>query len=159
MEKKLDGNYTRILQAILNKSWRQYPTEKPLYGHLPPITKTIQVRRTRHREHCWRSWDEFMSDILLRTPLHGRAKAGQPAWTYIQQLCADTGCSLEVLLGVMDDREGWWERVKEIHAGGVTWWWWWWWQFFFSSSILVWSLLTGICFIAKPAAVDRGDFF
>ena len=26
MEKKLDGNYTRILLAILNKSWRQNPT-------------------------------------------------------------------------------------------------------------------------------------
>ena len=32
-------------------------------------------------------------------------------WTYIQQLCADTGYSLEDLLGVMDDRDSWWERV------------------------------------------------
>ena len=37
----LDGNYTRMLQAILNKSWRQHPTRHQLYGHLPPITKTI----------------------------------------------------------------------------------------------------------------------
>ena len=43
MEKKLDGNYIRMLQAILNK----HPTKQHLYGHLPPITKTIQVRRTR----------------------------------------------------------------------------------------------------------------
>ena len=42
MEKKLDGNYTRMLRAILNKSWRQHPTKQQLYGHLPPITKTIQ---------------------------------------------------------------------------------------------------------------------
>ena len=27
LEKKLDGNYTRMLRAILNKSWRQYPTK------------------------------------------------------------------------------------------------------------------------------------
>ena len=47
-EKKLDGNYTRMLRAILNKSWRQHPTKYQLYGHQPPITKTIQVRRTRH---------------------------------------------------------------------------------------------------------------
>ena len=26
LEKKLDGNYTRILRAVLNKSWRQHPT-------------------------------------------------------------------------------------------------------------------------------------
>ena len=45
-EKKLDGNYTRMLRAILNISWRQHPTRHQLYGHLPPITKTIPIRRT-----------------------------------------------------------------------------------------------------------------
>ena len=49
LERKLDGNYTRMLRAVLNKSWRQHPTRLQLYGHLPPITKTIQVRRTRPR--------------------------------------------------------------------------------------------------------------
>ena len=44
LEKKLDGNNARMLRAILNKSWRQHPTKIQLYGHLPPITKTIQVR-------------------------------------------------------------------------------------------------------------------
>ena len=92
LEKKLDGNYTRMLRAILNKSWRQHPTKQHLYSHLPPITKTIQARRTRHAGHCWRSRDELISDVLLWTPSHGRAKAGLPARTYIQQPCADTGC-------------------------------------------------------------------
>ena len=71
LEKKLDGNYTRMLQAILNKSWWQHPTRHQLYGHLPPITKTIQVRRTRHAGHCWRSRDELISDVLLWTPTYG----------------------------------------------------------------------------------------
>ena len=92
LEKKLDGNYTRMLRAILNKCWRLHPIRHQLYGHLPPITKTIQVRRTTHAEHCWRSRDELISDVLLWTPTHGRAKAGRPARTYIQQLCEDTGC-------------------------------------------------------------------
>ena len=70
LEKKLDGNYTRMLRAILNKSWRQHPTRHQLYGHLPPIMKTIQVRRTRHAGHCWRSRDELISDVLLWTPTH-----------------------------------------------------------------------------------------
>ena len=90
LEKKLDGNYTRMLRAILNKSWRQHPTRHQLYGHLPPITKTIQVRRTRHARHCWRSTDELISDVLYWTPTYGRAKAGRPARTYIQQLCENT---------------------------------------------------------------------
>ena len=96
LEKKLDGNYTRMLRAVL-KSWRQHPTRHQLYGHLPPITKTIQVRRTRHAGHCWRSKDELISDVLLWTPTYGRAKAGRPARTYIQQLCEDTGCNPEDL--------------------------------------------------------------
>ena len=106
LEKKLDGNYTRMLRAILNKSWRQHPTRHQLYGHLPPITKTIQVRRTRHTGHCWRSRDELIRDVLLWTPTHGRAKAGRPAWTYIQQLCEDTGCCPEYLPRAMNDRGG-----------------------------------------------------
>ena len=64
LEKKLDGNYTRMLRAILNKSWWQHPTKCQLYGYLPPVTKTIQVRRTRHAGHCWRSRDE-----LINTPM------------------------------------------------------------------------------------------
>ena len=125
LEKKLDGNYTRMLWAILNKSGRQHPTRHQLYGHLPPITKTIQVRWTRHAGHCWSSRDEFISDVLLWTPTYGQAKAGRPARTYIQQLCEDTGCSPEDLPEVMNDREKWRERVRDIRAGSTTWWWWW----------------------------------
>ena len=72
LEKKLDGNYTRMLRAILNKSWQQHPTRHQLYGHLPPITKTIQARQTRHAGHCWRSKDELVSDVLLWTPAYGQ---------------------------------------------------------------------------------------
>ena len=125
LEKKLDGNYTRMLWAILNKSWRQHPTRHQLYGHQPPITKTIQVRRTRHAGHCWRIRDELISDVLLWTPTHGRAKAGRPARKYIQQLCEDTGCSPEDLPEAMNDREKWRERIRDIRATSTTWWWWW----------------------------------
>ena len=76
MEKKLEGNYTRMLLAILYKSLRQHPTKQQLYGYLPLITKTIQVKRTRSR-------DKFISDILRWPPSHGRTKAGRHARTYI----------------------------------------------------------------------------
>ena len=39
-----------MLRAVLNKSWRQHSTKQQLYGHLPPITETIQIRRTSHAE-------------------------------------------------------------------------------------------------------------
>ena len=118
LEKKLDGNYTRMLRAILNNSWRQHPTRHQLYGHLPPITKP------RHAGHCWRSRDELISDVLLWTPTHGCAKAGWPARTYIQQLYEDTGCCPEDLPEAMNDREKWREGVRDICATSTTWWWW-----------------------------------
>ena len=79
---KLDSNYTRMLGSILNKSWRQHLTKQQLYGHLPPITKTIKVRRTRHAVHCRRSMDELISDVLEWTPSHGRTLRDQLKSTY-----------------------------------------------------------------------------
>ena len=120
IEKKLDDHDTRMLRAVLNQSWKQHPTKQQLYDHLLPITKTIQVRRNRYAGHCWRSKDELISDILLWTSLHRRAEVGRPARNYIKQLCADIGCSQEDLPGTMDDRDGWWERVKDIRTSSMT---------------------------------------
>ena len=124
LTKRLEKNYTRMMRAILNKSLQQHPTRHQLYGYLPPIKKTIQARRTRHAGHCWRSKDEFISDVLLWTPAYGQAKAVRPARTYLQQLCGDTGSSPEDLPEAMNDREKWRERVRDIRASGMTWWWW-----------------------------------
>ena len=107
----------------MNKSWRQHPTRHQLYGHLPPITKTIQVRRTRYAGPCWKSSNELIRDVLLWTPTYGREKAGQRARTYIQRLCEDTGCSPEDLPEAMNDREKWREMIRYIRASGTTWWW------------------------------------
>ena len=86
---------------------------------------------TRHAGHCWRSRNKLISDVQLWTPTYDREKAGRTARTYIQQLCEDTGCSLEDLPEAMNDREKWREKVRYIRAGGTTWWWWWcdkvWW--------------------------------
>ena len=121
-----------------------------LYGHLPPITKTIQVRRTRHAGHCWRSRDELIRDVLLWIPTHGRAKAGRPARTYIQQLCEDTGCCPEDLPRAMNDREEWRERVRDIRAASRIWWWWYIYIYIYiyssnscsRSSFYLWSMFT-----------------
>ena len=69
------------------------------------------------RESCRKNG----SDVLLWTLWHGHTKAGQPARTYILQLCADKGCSPEDLLEAMEIGQGWQEKVRDIC---VTWWWW-----------------------------------
>ena len=121
LQKRLDGNYTRMLLAILNRSWRQYTSKQQLDGHLPPITKTIQIKRTRHAGHCWRSRDVLISDVLQWSPLYGRAKA-RFARTNIQQVYEDTGCSPEDLSEAMNNREKWRERVRDIRVDGTTRW-------------------------------------
>ena len=89
-------------------------------------SSTATYHSSRHAGHCWRRRDELISDVFLWTPSHGRAKLGRPARTYIQLLCADTGCSPEDLPEAMNDREGWRERVRDIRADSATWWRWWW---------------------------------
>ena len=42
----------------------------------------------------------------------------------IHWLSADTGWCLDGLPRTMDYRDGWWERVKGIHAVGMPLWWW-----------------------------------
>ena len=54
------GNNTRMLHSVFNNSRKQSPTKQQLYGHLPPISQTIRVRRTRRAGYCWRS-----KDVLL----------------------------------------------------------------------------------------------
>jgi len=120
LENKLDGSCTRMLRVVLNKSWKQHPTKKQLYGHLPPISQTIKVRRARHAGHCWRSKDELVSDVLLWRPTHGHASVGRPARTYIDQLCKDAGCCAERLPDLMNDREGWRRIVMDIRANCAT---------------------------------------
>ena len=106
-----------MLRAILNKSWRQHPTRHQLYGHLPPVTKTIQVRRTRHAGHCWRRAHKWCS--LLTWSSKSRTTSSN------LHTAALWGCSPEDRPEEMNDREACRERVRDIRAGGMTLPWWW----------------------------------
>ena len=55
--------------------------------------------------------DELISDVLRRTPSHGRASVERPRRTYI---CTDTRWSLEDLPEAMDDRDRGREREREL---------------------------------------------
>ena len=114
--RQLHKNVESIIEQVLAATPHKAPTIRPPASH----HKTIQVRRTRHAEHCWRSKDELISDVLLWIPAYGQAKAGRPARTCIQQLCEDTGCSPEDLSEAMNDREKWRERIRDIRASGTT---------------------------------------
>ena len=80
LRKNAANNIEEVQEAALLKEAAVWP---PSTYH-----KTIPVRRTRHAEHCWRSRDEVISDILRYTPSNWRANVGlwtvgRPARTYI----------------------------------------------------------------------------
>ena len=41
MKEKLIGNYTKMVQAVLNKSWKEQPKKQQLYSNLLSISQTI----------------------------------------------------------------------------------------------------------------------
>ena len=111
MEKKVDGNYSRMLHAILKKSWKQHPIKQQLYRHLPPISQTIQVRWTRCLGHCWRSKDELIIGVLLWTLTH----------------CLTSIDSVWTLNAIQMTCQKWWMIVTDERESvcviSVTWWW------------------------------------
>ena len=86
----------QVLEAALHKAATVRPPTT--------IMKAIQVRRNRHAGHCWRSRGELISEVLLWTPSHGRAKSGRPAGTYIQHVCVIRDLTLRALRTF---RKGW----------------------------------------------------
>ena len=119
LEKKIDGAYTRMLCTALNRSWKDHPTNVELYGHIPPISKSLQQQRTRFAGHCWRSKEELAGDILLWKPTHGHQPRGRPKKTYIDQLMDDTGRRIKDLPIAMEDRERWRKRVMEYRTSST----------------------------------------
>ena len=65
MEKKLAENYARMLCAVLNKSCKQHAAKQHLYGHLPPISQTIQVRQTKHAGKVRMKMKENFKSVFL----------------------------------------------------------------------------------------------
>ena len=76
--KKLEGNNTRILYAVLNKSRKQQSIKsaavRPLTSHLTNHPRKMK----RCTVHCWKIKDELISDVL-----HWTWSVGWPAKTCI----------------------------------------------------------------------------
>ena len=85
LQKAAAGCFKQILEAA---------TVRPLTSYLtnhPSKMSKIWV--------CHSSAVPRISDFLLWIPMHGYTSVGLPVNTYICQVCADTGCCLEDLLG------------------------------------------------------------
>ena len=120
LEKKLDGNYTRMLRAILNNPGDNTPQDTNYTATCLSLRKLYKLDEPDTQDTAGEAAGYIISDVLLWTPTYGQAKAGRPARTYIQQLCEDTRCNPEDLPEAMNNREKWRERVADIRAGGTT---------------------------------------
>ena len=58
LEKKLDGKYTRILSAILNKSWK-HPTHPHKIAAVRPLTSNLTNHSSKMRQICWALLEKF----------------------------------------------------------------------------------------------------
>ena len=113
----------------MNKSFKKHK-KKNSSCRATYFSQNIQVRQTRNAGHCWRNKNELISNILLWTLTHRHTYAGWSTKTYIHQLHANTRCSLKDLPGGINDKDGWWERVRGLHTISIIWiWWLWWWLF------------------------------
>ena len=119
LEKKLDGNYTRMLRASPGSNTPQSTN----YTATCLLSRKLSKLDEPGTQDTAGGAGTSSCDVLLWTPTYGRAKAGRPTRTYIQQLCEDTGCSPEDMPESMNDREKWRKRVRDIRASGTTWWW------------------------------------
>ena len=102
---KLHINASCYFEQILEATFYTTAAVQPLTF----ISKIIQVRRRRHVEHCWRSKNKLIRNVLLWTPTHGCATVGRPKRTYFRQLYGNSGYKLEDLQGALDYRDGWGE--------------------------------------------------
>ena len=78
----------------------------------------------RYARDCLRSRDKLISNFLQWSSTRGHTSISWSAKTYIHQLCADIGHSLEDLPRVAD-KDGWQEKDKVICTVSITRWWWW----------------------------------
>ena len=81
---KMDLALNNLQRLICHKTQQTNQTNLYIYIyiyiHLPPISKTIQIRQTRDVGHCWRSKDELISDILPHTDV--KVLEDKPALIY-----------------------------------------------------------------------------
>ena len=106
LEKRLNGNYTRMLRAILNRSWKDHAKNKDIYGNIMDICTSIRQQRLRFSGHCWGSKLELASDVIIYHPTHGKRKRGRPRRKYVDQLMDDTLCDINEIKKAKEDRDG-----------------------------------------------------
>ena len=108
-----------MLRTAFNRSWKDHPTNVELYGHIPPISKSLQQQRMKFAGHCWRSKEELAGECITLEANTWTSAERTPEKTYIDQLMDDTGRRIKDLPIAMEDRERWREHVMEYRTSST----------------------------------------
>ena len=88
-----------------------------LHGPIPDISTILREQRMHFAGHSWRAKQELTSNLLLLwSPSCGRRRVGHPAITYIDQLCRDKGCLPNDLPALLQDCDGWRDKLMNARA-------------------------------------------
>ena len=136
--RKLYKNVESSIKQVLATT----PHETPTIRTLAPITKTIQVRRTRHAGTLLEKQDELISDLYSCGPHTWMCKSGTTSTNLHTAAMWEHGCNSEDLPEAMNDREKWRETVRDIRAGGA--------RHDDDDDICIFELLHGKCSQHKP---------
>ena len=82
-KKKLDENYTRMLRTILNKSWKQHPTNSSCMVTYPLSHEPSKYDEQDMGSTAGRRKDQLISEPLLWILTNEHASADQSVRTYI----------------------------------------------------------------------------
>ena len=115
--RELDGCYTRMLQHVLQVSWREHMPNEQLCRDTPKISTTIPRRRLRHAGHIY-PYEQPAKPLLLWKPSHGKQRSGRLNIDFVTLLEDDTHRAVtRQELGVaMADRSTWRREWSLIRA-------------------------------------------
>ena len=104
-------------RAILNKSWKQHPLKT---AAVRPLTSNLINHPNKMIKICREPLEKQGQTHKRRSISYTSTCQCWLTSKDLNQLCVNTGCTLENLPGVMDDREGWQERIGELCAVYTT---------------------------------------
>ena len=105
-KQELHKNATSYVEQILETTPHKTTAERPLTSHLSNHTSKI-YRTLLEKQGQIYKWCSPMDPFTWPWQCWLTSKN-------LQQFCVDTGCNLEDLLGVLDDRDGWKESGKSV---------------------------------------------
>ena len=109
-----------MIRAILNKYWRDHPTNTELCVNIPSISHLIRDIIIRYACHCYRSDKEIVNKVIHLNQNNGKTMIGYPHKTFLGQLKNDVDLYIGDMKNAMKYRDVWKRIVTNARATRST---------------------------------------